>query len=244
MKNTLPTRPDGMPKIPYGRFLINVILGLLFFIGYRTYINWNAFTYGLDYFEEEFHTFYMTLLYIQLPLIALGGAASIIYIWLTRPIELTMTPKEELSIYYLIFGIFAMAGIFAVTILGIYTEADAAWHQVTVRDTDFTPTHIALFYMAIPLGLAAMVAGALWIHTRMPDFRNRISVPLMITVSAPILIMPNLGFNEWGHTFFYAEELFAAPIHWGFVVLGWGLFGMVGFLAQCFSRVKVLTDLA
>jgi methane/ammonia monooxygenase subunit C len=97
--------------------------------------------------------------------------------------------------------------------------------------------------MAIPIGLAAMVAGGLWIHTRMPDFRNRVSVPLLILISAPILIMPNLGFNEWGHTFFYAEELFAAPIHWGFVVLGWGLFGMTGFLIQCIARVKVLTDM-
>ena len=85
------------------------------------------------------------------------------------------------------------------------------------------------------------IIGAIWLHTRMPDFSGRVSVPFFITAMAPILIMPNLGLNEWGHTFFYAEELFAAPIHWGFVVLGWGLFALGGFFIQCIKRVQVLT---
>ena len=185
----------------------------------------------------------MRILYIQLPLIALSGALLIPYIWFTRPKEITITPKEELALYYMIFGIFAISGIFTVVIFGIYVEADAAWHQVAIRDTDFTPTHISLFYMAIPFAVVALAASATWVHTRMPDFRNRISFPLILMAGSPILIMPNLGFNEWGHTFFYAEELFAAPIHWGFVVLGWGLYGSGGFLIQCVHRVKILTDL-
>lgn len=239
----LPIRSDGMPKIPYFRLGMNIIFASMFFIGYRMYIEYHSFTVGLDYFEPEFQVYYMRLLYAQLTLITLVGVWSLWWIWKTRPLEVDMEPKTELKIYNLIFGLLAIGGIFAVIILGIYTEGDAAWHQVTVRDTDFTPTHIALFYMAIPIGLLALVAGCLWIHTRMPDFRNRVSIPLVIVCSAPILIMPNLGFNEWGHTFFYAEELFAAPVHWGFVVLGWGLFGQAGFLFQCISRVKILTDL-
>lgn len=241
--DTLPRRLDGMPKIPYFRLAMNILVAGFFFLGYRMYIEYHSFTVGLDYFEPEFQVYYMRLLYAQLSIISIGGALALWHLWRTRPKEVNMDPKTELTIYNLIFGIFAISGIFAIIILGLYTEADAAWHQVTVRDTDFTPTHIALFYMAIPIGLVALVAGGLWMHTRMPDFRNRVSVPLMIVISSPILIMPNLGFNEWGHTFFYAEELFAAPIHWGFVVLGWGLFGQAGFLIQCISRVKVLTDL-
>ena len=238
-----PRREDGIPKIPFYKLSLIVFIGLVFFTAYRYYIEAYAFTYGLDYFEPEFQIYFMRLLYIQLPLIAGLGLFLVVLTWFTRPIEINMKPEVELSMYMLLFGIFAVAGIFAVLILGIYVEADAAWHQLTIRDTDFTPTHISLFYMAIPVGLVALVAGAIWIHTRMPDFRNRVSVPLAMLVSAPILIMPNLGFNEWGHTFFYAEELFAAPIHWGFVVLGWGLFGLSGFLIQCIARVKILTEL-
>ncbi|HBC56185.1 MAG TPA: hypothetical protein DCZ03_03395, partial [Gammaproteobacteria bacterium] len=33
----------------------------------------------------------------------------------------------------------------------------------------------------------------------------------------------------------------AAPIHWGFVVLGWGLFAFGGLLLQILNRVRVLT---
>lgn len=239
----LPRRADGLPKIPYFRLILNVIIGSLLFTGYRMYVEYHAFTVGLDYFEPDFQIYFMRLLYIQLPLIGVIGLFTMIWIWFSQPKTINMKPKDELSIYFLIFGIFSISGIFSILIFGIFVEADAAWHQVTIRDTDFTPTHISLFYMAIPVALVAMCAGALWIHTRMPDFRNRISVPLLMMCSAPILIMPNLGFNEWGHTFFYAEELFAAPIHWGFVVLGWGLFGMAGFLMQCIARVKVLSEI-
>ena len=68
-------------------------------------------------------------------------------------------------------------------------------------------------------------------------------MPMALIVAAPVLIMPNLGLNEWGHTFFYAEELFAAPIHWGFVLLGWGLFAIGGLIIQILQRVRELTVL-
>jgi methane/ammonia monooxygenase subunit C len=122
-------------------------------------------------------------------------------------------------------------------------EADAAWHQTTIRDTDFTPTHIALFYFVIPAGMVGGIIGFIWVHTRLPYFVNRISIPMAILTAGPILIMPNLGFNEWGHTFFYMEELFSAPIHWGFVVLAWALFAIGGFVIQVLNRILELTAL-
>lgn len=54
------------------------------------------------------------------------------------------------------------------------------------------------------------------------------------------MIMPNYGFNEWGHTFFYAEELFAAPIHWGFVFLGWSLFFLIPLAFQLITHMAHL----
>ena len=135
----------------------------------------------------------------------------------------------------------AAASFLIVAILGLFVEADAAWHQVTIRDTDFTPTHIQLFYGVIPIGAVGLVLGLVWLHTRMPDYQGRVSIPLFIVASAPLLIMPNLGYNEWGHTFFYAEELFAAPIHYGFVMLAWGFFAISGFIIECIKRVITLT---
>src|SRR5437879_12194461 len=53
------------------------------------------------------------------------------------------------------------------------------------------------------------------------------------------MILPNVGLNEWGHAFWFVDELFAAPLHWGFVILGWcGLFGGTGGVAaQVVARV-------
>lgn len=235
---------NGVPQVPWPALVIGAIGGALLFSLYRWYQQTYSFTVGLDYFEPEFQTYWMNLFWAQLIIIGLLGAVAVPYIWFTRPKDPhAISPQRELGVYNLIFGGAAIASIFVVAILGLFVEADAAWHQVTIRDTDFTPTHIGLFYFAIPLGAVGLFVGFIWLHTRMPDFSNRVSAPLAIATSAPILIMPNLGLNEWGHTFFYAEELFAAPIHWGFVVLGWGLFAIGGFLIQCLNRVRVLTSL-
>ncbi|PTQ79865.1 methane monooxygenase/ammonia monooxygenase subunit C, partial [Nitrosomonas ureae] len=44
------------------------------------------------------------------------------------------------------------------------------------------------------------------------------------------------------HAFWFMEELFSAPLHWGFVILGWaGLFSG-GIAAQIITRYSNLTD--
>jgi len=106
--DVLPTRADGMPKIPYFRLAINIIFALMFFVGYRLYIDYHSFTVGLDYFEPEFQVYYMRLLYIQLTLIAALGAASLLWIWTSRPKEVNMSPLTELKIYNFIFLCFKL----------------------------------------------------------------------------------------------------------------------------------------
>ena len=34
-----------------------------------------------------------------------------------------------------------------------------------------------------------------------------------IVVMEPMFILPNVGLNEWGHAFWFVDELFAAPLH-------------------------------
>jgi len=232
---------NGFPQVPWLASGIAVSLAAIVFGVYRWYQQNYSFTVGLDYFEPAFQTYWMNLFWVQMILITTIGAIGVPWLWLTRPDEAEMTPQKELGTYYLIFSLMAMGSFLIVVILGLFAEADAAWHQVTIRDTDFTPTHIGLFYFAIPVLTVFVVLAFVWVHTRMPDFRKRVSLSFAVVASAPILIMPNLGLNEWGHTFFYAEELFAAPIHYGFVFLGWGIFAISGFLLQCFNRIRVLT---
>jgi methane/ammonia monooxygenase subunit C len=49
------------------------------------------------------------------------------------------------------------------------------------------------------------------------------------------MILPNVGLNEWGHTFWFMEELFVAPLHYGFVFFGWLALAIAGVLLQVFS---------
>lgn len=240
-----PVDEKGCPRVPLGLALaITALLGVIV-VAYKSYAHIFSFTVGLDYFEPEFQAYWMSWFWAQIIIIPLVGIIGAPLIWFTRDKNVleNTTPVQELAQFQLVFVLIAAVSFFVVCAMSLFAEADAAWHQVTIRDTDFTPTHIQLFYGLIPAGAMVIILAAIWIHTRMPHFVNRVSVPFIIVASAPILMMPNLGYNEWGHTFFYAEELFAAPIHYGFVLMGWGMFGLSGFIIQCLQRVNVLTRL-
>ena len=236
---------DTQKIVPPWKFLLSILtaVGGVFVI-YRIYQHKMAFSVGLDYFEPEFQTYWMNLLYIQLSVLVVGGAALLGWIWFSREKErvLEIPREEEIFRYFKLLGLFVVFAFIAWVAASLYTEADAAWHQVTVRDTDFTPTHIPLFYFGIPVMVIFGLSLFLWGHTRLPDFYHRVSLPFAMAVGGPILIMPNLGYNEWGHTFFYAEELFAAPVHWGFVVLGWAIFFVGGFVIQVLRRLDLLIN--
>lgn len=233
------------PKAPWGKTFL-ILSGLLaVYAAYRIYQHATAFTVGLDYFSEDFQVYWMRLFYIQLPVLFGAGAAIVGWLWHTRDRHLDqLAPAEELRRYFVLLAMLMGFGAIAYLTASPFTEADAAWHQVTVRDTDFTPTHIVLFYFGIPVFISGAAVAFAYARTRLPQFAKRVSLPFALVVAGPVMIMPNLGLNEWGHTFFYAEELFAAPIHWGFVLLGWATFAAGGLLVQVLSRIVELTRVA
>jgi len=122
-----------------------------------------------------------------------------------------------------------------------FAEQDAAWHQVVTRDTSFTPSHIILFYLTFPLYIILGVGSLIWANTRLPMYRNYgVSLPHVLAIVGPFMILPNVGLNEWGHAFWFMEELFGAPLHWGFVVMGWSALALGGVLMQIVVRVNEL----
>lgn len=235
---------EAPPSVPWRNSGLVLFFILILFGVYRYYQHATSFTVGLDYFEPEFQTYWMNLLYAQLVIELIVFVSMVGYLIVTRDRNvMSITPQEELKRYYNLFCYVIIFSVISYLAASLYTEADAAWHQVTVRDTDFTPTHIALFYFGIPTFIIVGTSAFVYAHTRLPQFHNRVSLSLALVIAGPIMIMPNLGFNEWGHTFFYAEELFAAPIHWGFVLLGWSAFAAGGFLIQALTRIIQLSRL-
>ncbi len=90
---------------------------------------------------------------------------------------------------------------------GSYTlEQDAAWHQVIIRDTSFTASHIVAFYGTFPLYITCGVSSYLYAQTRLPLYSQATSFPLVAAVVGPMFILPNVGLNEWGHAFWFVDE--------------------------------------
>jgi len=203
-----------------------------------------AWTKGLDSFSPEFQTYWWNLVLAEWVLE--GVAATLLWGWLwktrDRAVD-TLAPAVELKRYFnLVMWLMAYAFVF-IFAASFFAEQDATWHQTLIRDTEFTPSHIILFYLTMPLYIILGVGGFLYAHTRLPSYNYRQqgwSLPYLWIVVGPALILVNVAFNEWGHTFWIMEEIFAAPLHWGFAVLGWTALGFFGVFLQVVPRMLEL----
>ncbi len=214
---------------------------LAIYMGLRVYQGFFAFKYGLDSTSPDFEKYWLTLLRVEVPLIFGVAAVAWGYLWVTRDKNLDKLGAEtELRRYFHLTSWFLLYTFAFIFIASFNGEADATWHQTVVRDTVFTPSHIILFYAAIPMYILFGVGTLIYAMTRLPKFANSFSVPLIMVVLGPALILPNLGFNEWGHAFWLTEEIFTHPLHWGFVVLGWTGIAIGGVLLQVCARMSEL----
>lgn len=222
---------------------VGIVWGILamVYIGLRLYQQQFAFTAGLDSTSPEFQTYWMTLAQVEVPVIFGSGLVIWLYLWFTRDRHMdALQPREELRRYFRLVAWFLLYTFSFLWIASFFGEGDAVWHQTVVRDTSFTPSHIVVFYACIPLYIVFGVGSLLYATTRVPQFARGYSVPLIMVVLGPALILPNLGFNEWGHAFWLTEEIFSHPLHWGFPILGWTGFALGGVLLQALKRMYEL----
>jgi len=235
-------------KAKSGMWYLNlkwVTLGTLLILGYvvaaRWYQSWAAWDFGTDATTPEFDQYWMTLLYGQLTFFAAMFVISLSYIWFTRDKNLkALAPEVELKRMMFFLGMLFVYAFAFVWAGSFFAEQDASWHQVVVRDTSFTPSHIVEFYGMFPLFIVLGFSSFLWATTRLPLYAKGFSIPLVIATTGPMMVLPNVGFNEWGHAFWFMEEYFTAPLHYGFVFFGWSILGLGGILVQVMSRMSVL----
>lgn len=219
---------------------IAVVISAVYVI-YRVYQQWAAWEFGLDATSADFGTYWMTLFYIQVVGMVVLMVGTFAYLWLTRDSHLsTITPQKEFSRYFTFIGLIACYVLSLYWAGSFFAEQDAAWHQTVVRDTSFTPSHIILFYLAFPVFILLGGSVALYAMTRLPVYANRISLPVVVAVLGPFLLLPNVAYNEWGHAFWSAEEIFSLPLHWGFVVFGWSVLALGGVFSQILNRLIVI----
>ncbi|MVF25034.1 methane monooxygenase/ammonia monooxygenase subunit C [Methylocaldum sp. BRCS4] len=219
------------------------MLYTVFYMWVRWYEGVYGWSAGLDSFAPEFETYWMNFLYTEIVLEVVTASVLWGYLWKTRDRNLAaLAPREELrrNMTHLIW-LFAYAWAIYWG-ASYFTEQDGTWHQTIVRDTDFTPSHIIEFYLSYPIYIITGGGAFLYAHTRLPHFSasKGLSLAYLILWTGPFMILPNVGLNEWGHTFWFMEELFVAPLHYGFVIFGWLALAIMGVLLQVFASFSNL----
>ncbi|QWF71933.1 methane monooxygenase/ammonia monooxygenase subunit C [Methylomonas paludis] len=242
------TSQETTPRLPWYlldlyQYIGGFALLTSIYIGLRLYQGANAVNTGLDSTLPEYAIYWMRLFYGEIIALLSATALLWIYLWRSRDQQLeTIQPREELRRYFAL-TMWISIYTFAVYWAGSYfAEQDNSWHQVVIRDTPFTANHIVVFYFCFPMYI--LLGGSAWLYarTRLPLYANQISLPLTLAVFGPFMILVSVGFNEWGHTFWFREEFFAAPIHWGFVIGVWFSLGVGGILLQAVARMTQLLD--
>lgn len=223
--------------------LIGVLALFAFVALLRLYEQFFGWSYGLDSFSPEFQTYWMPVLQIACGLSIIGMVGLVGYLWRTRDRNLkALAPALEmrrlvyLASWLLLFSLALFWG------LSFFTEQTAVWHMTAVRDTDFTPSNIVTFYIAYPLFVILGAGAFFYARTRLPSYARGVSLPFAVLVIGTFMTIPNVGFNEWGHTCWSMDENFAGPLHWGFVFFGWMTLGMFGVVLQLLGRMRELLD--
>ncbi len=216
---------------------------LLLCAGWRYYEQIEGFKSGLDSSDAIFWEKWLPVFYANMIATGIAQVSIPLYLWFTRDKALSkVTPEVELKRYFLFFSMM-VALVFTQLIAMIFGEADAGWHQVVVRDTSLSPSHICLFFGIVPLFTTFGLSAFFFAMTRIPDLSKRVPITLLLAVLAPFMVLPSVAYNEWGHAYWLMEELFIAPLHWGFVTLALCFMASLGVIGTSLPRVIELLKL-
>lgn len=220
-------------------YAIAPVIGIALF--WRVWQGLFAFDNGLDATMPDFQGYWMSIFYVNA--FGLPVVASAVYGWLllsgAKVAKTPLTPTEEARRLWrllLVVGAFAVAAYFGGS---YFAEQDASWHQVTLRDTAFTPSHIGLFYGAFPLMIYISFGAYLYGRTRLPHLFEGVGIPVSfaLVIGGSTLLLFQVAFNEFGHTFWQTEEVFSAPLHWPFVFFAWLLIATFAIWFQVLVRL-------
>jgi methane/ammonia monooxygenase subunit C len=184
-----------------------------------------AWSTGLDATSPEFSVYWRSLLVVEL--VAIVGGTVGWWSWLVRSgraLKARATHEEEVRRIIVFWGLVGATSVVTYFMASFFASADAAWHQTAVRDTAFTPSHIVIFYCAFPLGITMTVGTYLYGVTRLRSvYSPSLGFPwsFFLLIAASVTEMLQVALNEWGHSLWIAEEIFAAPLHWPFVIYVW-----------------------
>ncbi|PND54402.1 ammonia monooxygenase [Mycobacterium sp. ENV421] len=209
-------------------------------LGWRLYQQVWAFTTGLDSHTPDFNKYWLSLAAANMLLLPAGAAAIYAWLWVSAKRLPKEVSREDES--GRLWRLWVLVAMFCATVFAggsFFAEEDASWHQILTRDTAFTPSHDVLFYGVFPL-MIYMAAGIyLYARTRLPHIYGGKALPVSFTliVAGSALLFFQVAMNEFGHSFFQAEEVFSAPLHWPFVIFGYLLAATFAIWFETLPRI-------
>jgi methane/ammonia monooxygenase subunit C len=212
-----------------------------FYILVRAYEYAFGASAGLDSFAPEFQKYWMTPLTVAVSISLVAAFVIAGVLWRTRDRALSMLePREEIRRYTVLVQWLFVYSIAIYWAQSFFMEQSAAWHMTAIRDTDFTPSNIATFYIAYPMLVIIGLGAFFYAKTRLPQFASGYSLAFMVLTIGTFMAIPSVGFSEWGHSAWLMEEGFVQPLHWGFAVFGWMSLAMFGVVLLIDNRFKEL----
>ncbi|MCI4673918.1 methane monooxygenase/ammonia monooxygenase subunit C [Candidatus Mycolicibacterium alkanivorans] len=205
---------------------VAIMVGAVFAIClfWRSYQQMFAFKNGLESHQPGFNTYWLTLAAANMTVLPATAAAIYGWLWVSaKRLPTEISRADESRRLWALWGL--IAAFCAAVFLGgsYFAEQDASWHQIVTRDTAFTPSHDVLFYGVFPLMIYMAVGIYLYARTRLPHLYGGTRLPVSFTLmtAGSFLLLFQVAMNEFGHSFFQGEELFAAPLHWPFVLFAY-----------------------
>ncbi|MGV7223083.1 MAG: methane monooxygenase/ammonia monooxygenase subunit C [Nitrospinales bacterium] len=214
------------------------------------YVSITAYQYtfgsatGLDSTYPLFESYWIKLFYIGVVFQLILIAALVYYFWQHRDLHLDrITPHEELRRYLNLTMWISIYTFSVYWACSYFAEQDNAWHRATIRDNIFTASHVVEFYLCFAFYTIMGISSWFYARTQLPLNAKSIFLPLTLAAAGPFMIFVAVGFNEWGHTFWFREELFGAYMYYAFVIGLWFALAVGGILLQCIVRMAELIDL-
>ena len=201
-----------------------------------------AWTVGVDAANPQFTKIFMGQFWVEV--IAIGAGTGLWWGWLVRTgrqiVAKPITADEEVRRIAVFWGLISMTSMTLYVMASFWPNQDGAWHQTAIRDTAFTPPHIAMFYFWFPLGITMTIGTYLYGRYRLPKVygaEKGFPWSFFFLIAASVTEMMQVAFNEWAHSLWITEEIFAAPFHWPFVTYGWLAAGMFALWAETILRL-------
>jgi len=206
---------------------------------------WNynyMFTAGLNSASPEFSTYYRSLFWTEL--VSIGLITGVWFGWLIRTgrevVTQPVSRDEEVRRLAVLWSLVGATSLTIAIMASFWPNWDGSWHQTMVRDTALTPTHIPMFYFFFPLAVTLSVGTYLYGRFRLPAVYGKdqgFPWSFFLLISAAVLEVLEVAFNEWGHSLWLSEEFFAVQFHWPFVLYGWLAGGMFAVWGETILRL-------